>query len=304
MYDVFISYSSKEFAHAEAVRVTLEENGISCWMAPGCIPGGSNYTKEIPVAIRGCPVFVLILSKNAQDSHWVLKELDSAVSHGKVILPFMLENFALSDEFSFLLSGTQWYSAYLDADAELEKMVARIKSITADGKQPKKTRKPHPVPKPAEPAPKPEPKEEPKPEEFIPEQKPAFHCPACGGTVVQPLKSGKKSYDIVESAHFLFVLVAIILAMFASLMAVALLDGIIWAIAGVVPDFLVVIFCIFVFASIPFGAFLGMKTAKENIRRRRVRKHIRAWGVQCRGCAKKFRVTVPFGTAFPWEEIQ
>ena len=304
MNDVFISYSTKEFGAAAAVRAMLVEKGISCWMAPDSIPGGSNYTKEIPVAIRSCRVFVLILSKNAQSSHWVLKELDAAVSHGKVILPFMLENFTLSDEFSFLLSGTQWYSAYLDADAELEKMVARIKSITADGKQPKKTRKPHPVPKPAEPAPKPEPKEEPKPEEFIPEQKPAFHCPACGGTVVQPLKSSKKSYDIAESARFLFVLPAVILAVFASLLAVALLDGVIWAAAGSVPDFLVVVFSIFVLASIPVGASFGMKTAKENIRRRRVRKHIRAWGVQCRGCAKKFRVPVPFGTAFPWEEIQ
>lgn len=307
MNDVFISYSSKEFGAAAAVRAMLVEKGISCWMAPDSIPGGSNYTKEIPVAIRSCRVFVLILSKNAQSSHWVLKELDAAVSHGKVILPFMLENFTLSDEFSFLLSGTQWYPAYLDADAELDKMVERIKSITADSTPQKRVRKPRPAPKPAEPAPKPEPRPAPEPQpEPVPlmDKKPVFACPACGGTVVQPLKSSKKSYDIAESARFLFVLPAVILAVFASLLAVALLDGIIWAAAGIVPDFLVVVFSIFVLASIPVGASFGMKTAKENIRRRRVRKHIRAWGVQCRGCAKKFRVTVPFGTAFPWEEIQ
>ena len=68
MRQVFISYSSKDFAQAQSVRHVLEQNGITCWMAPADIPGGSNYTKEIPVAIRGCQAFVLMLSNNAQKS--------------------------------------------------------------------------------------------------------------------------------------------------------------------------------------------------------------------------------------------
>lgn len=68
MHDVFISYSSKEMTTADTVRSILEKNGIVCWMAPRDIPGGSNYTKEIPVAIRSCQVFVLVLSANAQSS--------------------------------------------------------------------------------------------------------------------------------------------------------------------------------------------------------------------------------------------
>ena len=101
MKEIFISYSSNDLLQAETVRNVLEKNGLSCWMAPRDIPGGSNYTKEIPIAIRNCKIFVLILSKSAQSSHWVLKELDSAVNCGKVILPFMLEDCALNDEFNF-----------------------------------------------------------------------------------------------------------------------------------------------------------------------------------------------------------
>jgi len=100
MKEVFISYSSIDASQAETVRNVLEKNGFSCWMAPRDIPGGSNYTKEIPIAIRNCKVFVLVLSKNAQSSHWVLKELDSAVNCGKTILPFMLEDCELNDEFN------------------------------------------------------------------------------------------------------------------------------------------------------------------------------------------------------------
>ena len=83
MKEVFISYSSQDSTSAETVRDVLESNGLSCWMAPRDIPGGSDYTKEIPVAIRECTVFVLILSQHAQDSQWVLKELSSAVSAGR-----------------------------------------------------------------------------------------------------------------------------------------------------------------------------------------------------------------------------
>ena len=111
MHTVFISYSTKDTAQAETVRNVLESNAIPCWMAPRDIPGGSNYTKEIPIAIRGCQVFVLILSENSQNSHWVLKELDAAVNAGKVILPFMLEDCQLNGECNFLLTGAQRYSA-------------------------------------------------------------------------------------------------------------------------------------------------------------------------------------------------
>ena len=129
MKEIFISYSSVDLVNAETVRNVLEKNGFSCWMAPRDIPGGSNYTKEIPIAIRNCKVFVLILSKNAQTSHWVLKELDSAVNCGKVILPFMLEDCVLNDEFNFLLTGAQRYAAYQKKAEAMETLISRIRGI-------------------------------------------------------------------------------------------------------------------------------------------------------------------------------
>ena len=56
--DVFISYKSDEYAQAIWVKDALETNGISCWMAPMSIPGGSSYAKEIPHAIDGCRVLL------------------------------------------------------------------------------------------------------------------------------------------------------------------------------------------------------------------------------------------------------
>ena len=133
MHDVFISYSTRDMTQAEMVRDVLEKNGIPCWMAPRDIPGGSNYAREIPVAIRSCQVFVLILSENAQASNWVIKELDSAVNCGKVILPFMLEDCPLSDEFNFLLTGAQRYDAYQRKTEAMKLLVSRIQAIIQAG---------------------------------------------------------------------------------------------------------------------------------------------------------------------------
>ena len=98
MKDVFISYKAEEFDEAKTIKQVLETNGISCWLAPNSIPGGSSYASEIPKAIRECKVFVVLISEQAQKSQWVPRELDQAVNNQKLIMPFMLENCPLKDD--------------------------------------------------------------------------------------------------------------------------------------------------------------------------------------------------------------
>ncbi|MDO5478923.1 MAG: toll/interleukin-1 receptor domain-containing protein [Clostridia bacterium] len=126
--DVFISYKSEEFAEADELRRNFEENGITCWMAPMCIKGGSSYAKEIPAAIRSSKAFVLILSKAAQDSKWVSRELDQAINHDKIVLPFMIENCEISDDFDFYLTNVQRYAAYEDKQSAMDKIIEDTKS--------------------------------------------------------------------------------------------------------------------------------------------------------------------------------
>lgn len=133
MSDVFISYSSKESDKANLVRDVLKRNGINTWMAPDSIPGGSNYTKEIPRAIKECKVFLLILSQNAQGSVWVPAELEQAFKNEKIIIPFAVENCPLGDEFDFLLSRSQRIEAYEKNTDAMEKLVNTVKrSISTD----------------------------------------------------------------------------------------------------------------------------------------------------------------------------
>ena len=125
--DVFISYSSKDFDKVNNVKSILEINGISCWMAPQCIPTGSSYAKEIPVAIRSCRVFLLMITSRSQESQWVPKEVSLALSECKCVIPFVIEDCILTDIFNFFLTDVQRYYAFELKSDSLKELIERIR---------------------------------------------------------------------------------------------------------------------------------------------------------------------------------
>ncbi len=275
MHTVFISYSTKDLHQAETVRNVLENNAIPCWMAPRDIPGGSNYTKEIPIAIRGCQVFVLILSANSQSSPWVLKELDSAVNAGKVILPFMLEECQLSDEFNFLLTGAQRYSAYQKKAEALEALISRIRAIT-DGA---------PAPQPAEAVQAPQGKSTPPAAPQIRDTVlGTAHCPACGGSELEHLEKKTGRFTVAERSTMLLTpLIAVAggtIVGFVALIVLAFLP---------IPNKLLAWPEIIITLAGLIGSWiLGRRMLSERVRRSRIRKHIHPHPFRCVACQKEF----------------
>lgn len=266
MHDIFISYSTKDQFQADTLRDILEKNGIVCWMAPRDIPGGSNYTKEIPTAIRGCQVFVLVLSQNSQNSHWVLKELDSAVNCGKVILPFMLEDFQLRDEFNFLLTGAQRYSAYQKKADALEALISRIRAIIGNTEE----ETPAPV------------------AESVPE--PASHtfygvnqCPSCGGNELEEMKKIGR----ITPAEKLWGLLIPVGAIVGGLLLM-LLSTLIFAFVDMSSNVYSIVLWLMMLVGLVGGGILGSRMANERIRRQRVRKHIHPYPMRCAACSKVF----------------
>lgn len=156
---VFISYKVEEFDQALAVKNHLEANYIPCWMAPMSIRGGQSYAQEIPPAIHNCSAFVLILSRKAQESKWVPRELDQAINSEKVVLPYVVENCPLRSDFSFYLTNVQRYDAFREPEAALDRMTADIQRLL-DITPPPPPEEPEPEvpaepPKPKSPKPKP-----------------------------------------------------------------------------------------------------------------------------------------------------
>lgn len=123
---VFISYSSLDYVMANHIREMLQKNDISCWMAPESIPGGSDYANEIPAAIESCDYFMLVLSRNSQDSIWVPKELDLAIDAKKIVLPIHIDLSPLEPHFKLRLSNVQCIDAAMNVEDVLDRVVQRI----------------------------------------------------------------------------------------------------------------------------------------------------------------------------------
>ena len=127
--DVFISYSSLEAEKAIHIRDILEANGISCWMAPDSIPAGSSYLDEINDAISGCKVLIVLLSEKAQNSEWVISEVEIARDERKYIIPYKIEDCKLSSAFRVLIKTKQHVEGFGDEKKAIQQVMDSIRTV-------------------------------------------------------------------------------------------------------------------------------------------------------------------------------
>ena len=111
MHDVFISYSNKDKAMADAACAVLEQNKIKCWYAPRDVVPGEEWASSIVDAIDNCKVFVLIFSEFSNASPQVIRELERAVNAGVPIIPFKITNAIPTGSMAYYLSTIHWLDA-------------------------------------------------------------------------------------------------------------------------------------------------------------------------------------------------
>jgi hypothetical protein len=110
-HDVFISYASEDLHVAKAACAKLETRRIRCWFAPRDIIPGSEYAEAIVTGIEEARVFVVIFSGSANDSPNVRREVERAVTKGKIILPVRVEDVQPTKAMEFCLGNTHWLNA-------------------------------------------------------------------------------------------------------------------------------------------------------------------------------------------------
>lgn len=126
---VFVSYSSEDRKLVNTIVQMLKEEKLTYWKAPEMIPAGSSYAREIPRAIKECEVFLIVLSRTSQKSIWVEKEIDSAISHRKTIIPFQIDDVPLNDTFRFYLNNVQMISYDMDKQAAFVELKRQLKHL-------------------------------------------------------------------------------------------------------------------------------------------------------------------------------
>jgi TolB-like protein len=110
-HDVFISYSSLDKTVADTVCSILEQNSISCWIAPRDITPGLDFSEAIIDGIKSSKLFILIYSSNSSNSKQVIREVDRAVHTGLPVINLRLEDVPLSKQLEYYLSSVHWLDA-------------------------------------------------------------------------------------------------------------------------------------------------------------------------------------------------
>ena len=120
---IFISYSSKDASIAYKLVEYVERQGYSCWIAPRNITPGKDYTDLLNDALKGCPALIFIASEKSLRSQWVKKELTTAVSYNKKIIPFKIQNVVLDGGMEFILNNVQWIDASSNTSSHFPEII-------------------------------------------------------------------------------------------------------------------------------------------------------------------------------------
>lgn len=110
-HDVFVSYSAQDKAIADALVAALEHGKIRCWVAPRDILPSMDWSTSIVAAIESCSIFILVFSNGSNESKHVKREVELAIETEKYILPFRIENVALSAHMRYFIKTQHWLDA-------------------------------------------------------------------------------------------------------------------------------------------------------------------------------------------------
>jgi hypothetical protein len=158
MGDIFISYSRADKTFVDNMVQGLERSGFSVWMDRDDIRGGTQWRAAIAQAIRGCDVFLVVLTSNSTDSNNVNQEMALASDHKRPILPILAEACDIPDGFDYQLAGLQRIDFCHDpADRAFGQLVDAINGIVKPGKTPARKTRSDDVRQPPPPPPPPPP---------------------------------------------------------------------------------------------------------------------------------------------------
>ena len=143
MAQVFISYAKKDYIAADGSAVpgnfvdqvidALNQAGITYWLDREQLAGGETYAARIARNIKDCDVFLFLSTEAANASEWTRREIGTAVTEGKRIIPVRLDNSPYDDAVNLYLSSIQYIDAKeLGRNEALRRIVEQVKHPFAD----------------------------------------------------------------------------------------------------------------------------------------------------------------------------
>lgn len=109
---IFVSYSSGDRAFAEDLVRQLEAAGNRIWFAPRNVRPGTDYSEQIQAAIEHAGAFVIIVSRDSNESDFVRAETEMAFSRRRPIFPVRCEPVAPAPGLALFLQLRHWTDAF------------------------------------------------------------------------------------------------------------------------------------------------------------------------------------------------
>lgn len=129
-HDVFISHSAKDKTIADAVCAALESEGVRCWIAPRDVMPGMEWGRSIIEAIEQAKIMILLFTANSNTSSQIRREVERAVNHDVVILPFRVENILPDKSLEYFIGNVHWLDALTPPlEKHIERLVGTVKSL-------------------------------------------------------------------------------------------------------------------------------------------------------------------------------
>jgi len=150
-HDIFICHAHADLNTALAACAKLEDSGVRCWIAPRNVDAGP-YARQLVHAIAEAGAVLLVFSDKTNKSEHVLRELEIASKHQKVIVPFRIEDVPPNEDLEYFTLRVHWLDALNPPmETRLAELVAFVKRLLAarpaltDPVLPPTTSAPHPI---------------------------------------------------------------------------------------------------------------------------------------------------------------
>lgn len=133
--DVFVSHASEDSALALELVAHLEQRGVTCWIAPRDVSPGRLYADSLYHAIEAAPVCIVLMSRAANSSTDVARELALADQMCKRIVPIRIEEFEATGAFCYYTRAAQFFRWREDRAGVLSSIADQVRSAKANGRQ-------------------------------------------------------------------------------------------------------------------------------------------------------------------------
>lgn len=112
LYDVFISYSSKDTKVINALCHYLEERNLRCFVAYRDVPYGQDWGPYIIKGIKDAKVLVYVHTKSSNKSKETTREINLACKYECEIIPFKIDSIEYIEAKEYRLTDVNWLDAF------------------------------------------------------------------------------------------------------------------------------------------------------------------------------------------------